>query len=51
MPRRETVKTVRAIRPNVGIEREYRRRLNKLIRLMNDSVVCEETTVTLHEVG
>lgn len=39
MPRRETVKTVRAIRPNVGIEREYRRRLNKLIRLMNDSVV------------
>ena len=31
--------TVRAIRPNVGIEREYRRRLNKLIRLMNDSVV------------
>lgn len=31
--------TVRAIRPNVGIEREYRRRLNRLIKLMNDSVM------------
>ena len=30
--------TVRAIRPNVGIEREYRRRLNKLVKQMNDSV-------------
>ena len=30
--------TVRAVRPNVGLEREYRRKLQRLIRQMNDSV-------------